>query len=286
MIEKDTIKISKLLAIWLQMITYSLILFFLFVGSGIEEFSVRSFLHSVFPITCSLWWFMSTYLVLYLFIPFINAFLKSVAKLNYVLFLVLCLSIWSIVPSLLKNSWQGSNLVWFAFLYSLAAFLKLYIKDCSLIRWRWPITVVSVSYMSVIGLDSITDKYATYLMRENRILVLGVMVSLFVIFWKIKKCSIKAVNVVASCTLGVYLIHEHPWVRNVIWTSIFQGAEFENSKCLPLYAVGVAITIYCFCMIVELIRRHCIERLYMKLLRKLDVLLNRLYYNKLKTIHM
>lgn len=31
MIEKDTIKISKLLAIWLQMITYSLILFFLFV---------------------------------------------------------------------------------------------------------------------------------------------------------------------------------------------------------------------------------------------------------------
>ena len=93
-----------------------------------------------------------------------------------------------------ENSWQGSNLVWFAFLYSLAAFLKLYIKDCSLIRWRWPIIVVSVSYMSVMGLDSITDKYATYLMRENRILVLGVTVSLFVIFWKIKKCKEKVMN--------------------------------------------------------------------------------------------
>jgi hypothetical protein len=48
--------------------------------------------------------------------------------------------------------------------------------------------------MSVMGLDSITDKYATYLMRENRILVLGVTVSLFVIFWKIKKCKEKVMN--------------------------------------------------------------------------------------------
>lgn len=47
----------------------------------------------------------------YTFIPFINAFLKSVAKLNYVLFLVLCLSIWNIVPSLLKT--HGKEAIWF-----------------------------------------------------------------------------------------------------------------------------------------------------------------------------
>ena len=95
---------------WGQLFFYSvLIICFSFaIGREIKAFDL---IKAVFPITSSLWWFASTYFVMYLLHPYLNLFLRNLDKKTYQGFLVLLFILWSLIPTLtiLLNSDYQSN---------------------------------------------------------------------------------------------------------------------------------------------------------------------------------
>ena len=74
----------------------------------------------------------------------------------------------------------------------------------------------------------------------------------------------KILNNISSCVFGIYLIHDNPNVRNIIWNNVFFGSKFANSNFLIIYMIITVAIIFLVSLIVELIRKYTIERLNIK----------------------
>ena len=126
LIKTKDLKISKILKFWLQVFTYSFIIYIIFGLCGLTTFNLKDFIYACFPITFNHWWFASTYFVLYLIFPFLNKLFISFDKKTYQKFLIISTLCWCLIPTFTNSPFQSNNLVWFVYLYALAGYIHLY----------------------------------------------------------------------------------------------------------------------------------------------------------------
>lgn len=95
---------EKILKLWLQVLFYSVIIWILCIKLNIINVSKENLIGAIFPISYNQYWFISSYLILYIFSPFINKFAKSFGQREYKNFLLVFATIFSIMYSVLYNS--------------------------------------------------------------------------------------------------------------------------------------------------------------------------------------
>ena len=78
----------------------------------------------------------------------------------------------------------------------------------------------------------------------------------------------KWINVIASATFGVYLIHDNNLVRPFLWKTVFHNAYFQDSILLIPYSIAVTAIVYILCTVLDLLRQRVIERPYMQLINR------------------
>lgn len=120
------IKIGKLLKFYLQVYTYSILSFSIFIVLGRKPFGMNILKRHLLPLTFDLWWFASAYFMLYLISPFLNKLLKSLDKKDYQKMLVVLSICWSVFPTFVGRSLQSNSLLWFLFLYAVAGYIRIY----------------------------------------------------------------------------------------------------------------------------------------------------------------
>lgn len=280
-------KMKKLLKLYGQILFYSIGGVILSTVLFHDNIGIKDLLKSVLPISYSNWWFITTYIIVYLLLNYINKFLKSISKKEYLLLMVLLLIIWSIIPTLINGKIEFSNIDWFILLYMIGAYIKLYVNNDN-INNKKVIVLLSIficlSALSIIGLDKLYNKFEInplhFSLPMNQILPLSISICLFIIFLNYKCNNSKIINKIASCTLGVYLIHTHLLLRDIIWIRIFKVNEVINSPYIVLYEFFVIVVIYFVCTLIDYIRQNTIEKLYIKLINKIE----EKYNNKYKKI--
>ena len=94
LITADSLKINKVIKMWIQIFTYSVLIYVLFVVLRLTPFSVKDLVKSALPITYDRWWFASGYFVLYLLSPFINKSIRSFDRTTYLQMLALMTFCW------------------------------------------------------------------------------------------------------------------------------------------------------------------------------------------------
>ena len=119
-------KISKLLKFWLQVFFYSVVIYIIALCLKIENFTVINFIKSIFPITFRTWWFASVYFVLYLIYPYLNILLNNLTKEQYKKLLLLMTICWSLIQTLTNQNFEGNDLIWFIYVYSIAGYIRLW----------------------------------------------------------------------------------------------------------------------------------------------------------------
>ncbi len=77
---KSEITIQKFLKLILQIIFYGIVIYFAFVLSGYEPFSIKQFIKRFLPIKSITDGFTSCYVAFFLFIPFLNIFIRNINK--------------------------------------------------------------------------------------------------------------------------------------------------------------------------------------------------------------
>lgn len=92
---------------------------------------------------------------------------------------------------------------------------------------------------------------------------------LFKIFESLKIHNSRIIDLVASSTFGVYLIHDSLVSRNFIWYNLFKVDTLYSSKLFPLYAILIIIIIFGVCTIIDFFRIKYIEPLSDKLINKI-----------------
>ena len=275
---------KKLLKFWGQVGFYSITTYFLSIVLQINNFDIKQIIKICFPITYPGWWFASTYFMLYLTHPFLNKLLHDLDKNVYqylILLLVLC---WSIIPTLTTQLFESNSLLWFITLYVIAGYAKIYGFNERLKSKHYFflfLIVLVCSYLISVSFLVLGTKrnelavHAIDFFGMERFPILLMALFLFMTFAKLKIKYNKWINVIASATFGVYLIHDSSYIRYYIWWNIFKINQYQESLFLIPYSILVVFIIYVLCTGIEMVRKVLLERPYIIFVNKyVNLLIN------------
>ncbi|MBR3630536.1 MAG: acyltransferase [Oscillospiraceae bacterium] len=269
LILSKSVRTAKAIRLWGQIFFYSVGFFAVFMIAGKEVPDFNNVLKHVLPLTYRLWWFASSYFLLYLLSPYLNILLHSLSKQQYIGLILLMTVFWSLIPTLTAQKFLSNDLLWFVTLYAIGGYIRIFGTSSKLSAA--PLILLSLGIMVLIfltapALDKLSARYEFITMKSNyfydmqRIPVLIASLLMFLGFSKIHMRTSKFINVISSATFGVYLIHEHDYVRPFLWKTLFRNASFSESKYLIPYTFLVLAIVYAGCTLIELIRIYVLEK--------------------------
>lgn len=277
-IEARGLHTAKLIRLWLQLFFYSLVIYFVFVLTGKAPLSFGEIIRRALPVSFRQWWFASCFFVMTLFVPYLNRLLKSLNRKQYLGLLLLTGFCWSLLPTLTGQLFESNQLLWFMFLYSLAGYLRLYGLKTRLTGGKLialSALCAAAAFASTVLLGMLGMKYP-YLLEKRfyfyeiyRLPLLAVSLLLFAGFLRIQVRPNRLINTVASAMFGVYLIHDHPYVRYFLWLDLFHNMDHIADPLLFFLFLGEVSVILAACTVIELLRIHLLERKYLPAVQRL-----------------
>lgn len=274
LVEKERRNASSIARIWLVLFTYSLLIPAVFMLLGLQPRSVKELVFSCVPVLRQTWEFASAYFVLMLLVPYINLLLKTLSQKQYQRMLILALTIWCLIPTLTSRAFESNYLIWLTVMYCIGGYLRKYpsgISENLKITLLGTVLSLAAYVLSFLALDLIGMHFSMFAnwIREVRfgkmqmIPCVALSVFLFLTFKNLKVKQSGIINRLAAATFGVFLIHDHPWVREYIWSSLLNPVKYYDSPHLIGYALFCVAVIFAACQIVEQLRL-LIETQYMK----------------------
>lgn len=265
LVESKEISIKRILKLWEQILFYSIVIYcissLLSLGDGL---SLKTTIAYFLPITSNKYWFASTYLVLYVIHPFLNIIINHINKKNYLILLLFAISMWCIIPSITIHRFESNPLIWFITLYFISGYIKKYGLSTGL-NFKMYIIISVLLYIASAIFFATAGKYIFAFNSDpvfyvQHILILAPALCTFIAFVNLKPRNNRIINIIASATFGVYLIHMHPCIYIPIW------------KCLSNMSGTIAIvTVYVGCTIIELLRQFTIEKPFLRMIDKLNI---------------
>ena len=263
---------KKLLKFWGQVVFYSIMTYLLSVMLRLNAFEIKQLIKVCLPITYPGWWFASTYFMLYLIHPFLNKLLHGLSKTEYqylILMMVLC---WSIIPTATTQLFESNSLLWFVTLYGIAGYVNLYggnqkLQSKHYFSLYFMVLIITYTVSTTfLFLGTKKEEWATHAIdffEIERLPILLMAITLFMGFVTLKMNYHKWINMIASATFGVYLIHDSSYIRYYLWTNIFKINQYQDSTFLILYSILVVFILYVSCTMIDLIRKKLVEKPYM-----------------------
>lgn len=263
---------KKLLKFWGQVVFYSIMTYLLSVMLRLNAFEIKQLIKVCLPITYPGWWFASTYFMLYLIHPFLNKLLHGLSKTEYqylILMMVLC---WSIIPTATNQLFESNSLLWFVTLYGIAGYVNLYggnqkLQSKHYFSLYFMVLIITYTVSTTfLFLGTKKEEWSTHAIdffEIERLPILLMAITLFMGFVTLKMNYHKWINMIASATFGVYLIHDSSYIRYYLWTNIFKINQYQDSTFLILYSILVVFILYVSCTMIDLIRKKLVEKPYM-----------------------
>lgn len=282
---------SKIARIYGQLYFYC----FLFTIIGIcfgTEISIKEIARGFVPFFGRALWFVSAYLTLYLFSPFLNKFflLKPEQQRVFCILSFVTVSFVSTLPDA-QNGYLADS-VWFLFVYIWIGYYKrmLFGKEKNKCVYIWLGIVLYIIMASIywasksLGLN-ITGMYLAerlsgqYLMDFKTIPNFICAAFIFLGVVSLKEKQIKTINVISSYSLPAYLFHQVPAFYMVLWNNVFIAKKYAGKEWSCLYVVFVSIIVYLFAFVTDTIRKKTAEKLFLntRIYKNICTLLNKLY---------
>ena len=267
------LSLVRVLKIWNALFFYAVVMLAVSLGKG--DFSLRS-LGWLAPCSMRVWWFASAYMGLYLVHPFVNELLRQLSRRRYIALLLLQALLWSIVPLYARGGFALADVSEFIFFYSLAAYIRLHGGEQPL-RWRSCAALLLSGFAVTFGGSLILAAMPSASLRSLSWCFLAqtapgmVLLSLgvFLIFARRPFPQSRMVNLVASASFGVYLIHDNSVTKPLLWSRWFHAANYQDSLWLIPYSLMVPVIVYAGCMFIEWLRQRAVERWLLRALRPL-----------------
>lgn len=272
----------KVIKIWLVIFIYSLGLFLISLAMNVQNFSIAGLVKSILPVIFSNYWFMTSYVVMYLFIPALNTFLNKATRSIRRCVIELLFLTNVILPILFATmpdnavALGATNVTSFILLYLIGAEMRFR----QLLQPRYRLVSRTLFWGSLLGyiasiacldgLGLITKKaffieHATVLSGtgSNGVFALGMAVGLFVIVGTRTIKRRKSINLLATSTLSVYLIHDNPYIRSWLWHTVFRLGTLSTTVwwLSIVRLVVVTMIVYVVATLIDLTRQGLFNRM-------------------------
>ena len=261
-------KIERLIRPAVGAWSYSLPVLLVLAAFGLCPVSGREALLALFPIVLRQYWFINAYLVMICLSPFTNLLIKSMDHRQHAWLLALLFLFFFIPPAHPSPGLDVSSVVWFFVLYLAAAYLKKYPHPLTTSR-RFAAGLAAFSAVLTVALIALANAYFTwrgkvgnpaeFLNEITNPLVFLDGLSLFLFFLTHPMPTHRALNAIATTMLGVYLIHDHPAIKSVLWNRLCDGSAYQNTRLFVPHALLCAVGVMTACAAIEYGRRRLIE---------------------------
>lgn len=287
-------KYSRLAELWLTVLCYSagITLLYYFYRPGSVSFTTlwRSFL----PGLNREYWFFSSYFILFLLMPLLNAAVNNLSRRRLEVILVSLLVFLGVFGSIYtvftnKDSYgvnRGFSAFWMMALYLAGAYIRKYDVFASTKKYRFLLVFFLTAAVSTVL--KLLMQYHVIQTRHNvnyfnalfvnynslNLWICALMLLLFFRGLKLRPFVCRVVAFLTPMTFSVYLIHDHPLIRARFFQTSMHFLGRLNTPLMLLSAVGIALCIYLVCTGVDLIRYYLFRLL--KIRKRLDALENRI----------
>lgn len=196
---------------------------------------------------------------------------KTLNKKQYRILLIILFVVFSLLPCLSGQSWldttdfaHGCTL--FIFVYLLAGYIRLYPekifsdRKTALLFIILP-QIVIWAFVLVVCYMFNKPMLAQYLTVNSSPFIVIESLGIFIAFKSLRMKNSKLINWVASSTLAVYLIHEHPALCRVLWGGVNIQAQYEGGTLQFVFAVVFSVlAVFCICVTIDKI----VEGIFLK----------------------
>ena len=280
------VKKRKIIKIILQVWFYSLLFLIVFKKLNIIDIEVKDVIKNIIPLSYGTNWYITFYFLCYIFSPYINIALRGITKESFKKMLLIMFVVWCLFATINSNLFLNSKFVYYIFIYCIGAYIGLYEKDILISKKKsfiFFVLSILVTVLTIIILHILKLKYVNiYTFGIKRIFRTHQSIFMFFIglfmFLNFKNINIennKIINTISSCTLGVYLIHENYFVRKWIWKGFLKLSSIQYEPKVIIYILLSCLILFGICIVIELIRKKTIEKLYMKYIEKNEEKLER-----------
>ena len=213
-------------------------------------------LDTVCFITRTPYWYMRTYLVLFLMSPIINKCIASVSNRQR-FFLLAILGVLAVYAGMIGKDpslADGKNIVNFFFIYLIGNTIRLFqtdIKKAVRIRFFYIWLVYNILVVGACWLLKGSHAGSAVYILSFKYCSPGLILNsvlLFIAFTDLKFKS-SFVNHAASSALAVYLIQEHPLVRHYLKSCISSFVQdTQDQTSAIMFWIGLSLGIVAVCM--------------------------------------
>ncbi len=268
---------KRVLRLYVTVLFYSIVLSVIFLIAGPKYYNIDGnevtilniVLKMFFPVLSRRWYFITDYILLCLFAPFLNIILQNIKKKDYKLLLAITtfvMCIWFFLAKLRAFDHvivtyayvpEGKNVFCFLYIYMIGGYIRLHVKKQEKANPKyllyavgcWALNrVLELDIMRALELEDIVTKYT------NPLVIL--MAVFWVMYFKDLHFYSNTINKVASTTLGVYIIHEFTFIRALLWNWFdFRKMDCSNMLLNLVYLISIIVLVFVVCSALDWLRQ-------------------------------
>lgn len=280
-------KLSKVISLNNALVFYKILIMLTFFVSGLITLDKLKIIQVMMPFNYGDYWFMGCYLLLYLISPLLNIIIRNIDKTTHKNIIIIFFVIASVISTFTNDiafyNNNGFSTTNFIFLYFIGSYINKYdfnlfskLKNNSRI-----ILLIIICILLALFNTTLRHYFINIFGKNNNLLdfigwifvdrsnsycnpiVIIQTICYFLIFKNIKITN-RIINIVASSTLGIYLIHDNEFVRNYMYKNIFKMTVENNWFTLSMiYKLPIyVITVFMGCFIIEIMRKRMFKTIY------------------------
>lgn len=247
---------KKWLNVYLQTLFFSVLILvsWFFIS---PELASKAIQISVMPFVNNSYWFITSWLLLYLFSPALNIISQKSSSATIRNYLFLGIALWVVLPALEINAPGLSYLTYFMYLYLLGAAIKLNHISFSKKKLLWLTLAIFCFVFIMVTKEIFFSNTAVNLWKTTSSYTslcspYTLIISLYIFYvFKDLKIKISFVNWIATSMFGVYLLHDNVLVRPWLWHKMLGMDTYMNSPVFIIISILISVCVFVVCTIID-----------------------------------
>lgn len=268
---RQQFKWRKVVFLALEIVLYRWLIYGIFLSSGYESFNLKEFIKTVLVLPYDFGWgFSSSFVGLYVLVPFINKLLSTLEKKELEKLICVLLVLFTGFSTFLFNT-SFEYIGWYVTVYLIGSYLRLYeMKWMSSRRITGLLCACSLafSWLSVICIRFVAEKmnrnlpYYYFVADSNKVLAIATAISLFLLFKNINIGSNRLINKFSASTFGVLMIHaSSDTMRRWLWQDVCKNTFAFATNSFIFHAVFCTLAVYIVCVSIDMARKFFTDRI-------------------------
>ena len=232
----------------------------------------------VLPISQRVYWYITVYIMIYIFSPYINCFIKSISQKDFANLLMISFVLWSVFPTTLgwaigveSDLHYYNRFIWCIFIYLLGAYIRLY--SLSIINTKKAALTLTcacffVASIAIPIIAFVNSRFnlsiePAYFWHPNTVIMLFMSIGVFGLAKHTNVPNWKMISILASTTTGIYMLHDGK-LRYFLWQTLFPNAQHQESPWLILYILLSALAVFILGALLDLGWQKATQKLIYK----------------------